>query len=110
MPKKIERLDPLLDYNTHDPKGWCGDPSRGAALGRPMIVDKPADFEGKIYVREVRLNAGGYDRNGTYFGHYMCLYWACTADNEIDFCVRAVDRPGAVAAVRKHYAKAKFRA
>jgi hypothetical protein len=28
-------------YKTHDPKGWCGDPQRGAALGRH--AHKPAD-------------------------------------------------------------------
>src|SRR5690606_26966366 len=24
-------------YSTNDPKGWCGDPRRGAAMGRPSV-------------------------------------------------------------------------
>jgi hypothetical protein len=57
------------DYSTHDPKGWCGNPSRGAALGRPTVMDAPKDFSGRLFVSRVRLNSGGYDKNGTYFGH-----------------------------------------
>ena len=32
----------MPDYSTHDPKGWCGDPRRGAALGRATIQEGDA--------------------------------------------------------------------
>ena len=33
------------DYTTNDPKGWCGDPARGAALGRPSYHAHPVNTQ-----------------------------------------------------------------
>jgi hypothetical protein len=103
------------DYSTHDPKGWCGDPRRGAALGRPTVKGSPG-FEGKIYLRRVYLDMGGYDRNGTYFGHGNPLYWYADADGEIDGMLRAkasydwkVTRADAREQVLALYPEAKIR-
>lgn len=98
-----------LDYKTNDPRGWCGDMRRGAALGRPTIHDAPADFEGKIGVRRVYLNQGGYDPNGTYFGRGAPLYWYASEDGEIDAMTRAGDRAAAREIVLAKYPKAKIR-
>jgi hypothetical protein len=100
------------DYSTHDPKGWCGDPSRGAALGRPTIQkgDKKA-FTDKLYLRRIPLTIGGYDCNGTYFGAgWNTLYWcaAKTDTHEIDFMLRASSRDEAKAEVLKDYPNARF--
>ncbi len=97
------------DYKVHDPKGWCGNPQRGAALGRNSYhADKPKEWEGKLYLRKIRLNAGGYDSNGTYFGHGSPLYWCSSADNEIDFMIRAPNRFEAEMNILQQYPKAKF--
>jgi hypothetical protein len=98
----------MPDYKKHDPVGWCGDKSRGAALGRPTITDEPKDYAGKLSVQRVRLN-GDYDKNGTYFGHGQPLYWCANEEGTVDFMLRARDRDDAAAQVRKDYPNAKIR-
>ena len=99
----------MPDYKTNDPKGWCGDPKRGAALGRPTVHDAPKSFAGHIRLRRVRLNDGGYDNNGTYFGHGGPLYWYASDDGEIDAMLRAGSREQARTEVLAVYPKAKVR-
>ena len=96
------------DYSTHDPKGWCGDPKRGAALGRPTVKG-PADFDGKLCLRCVRLCTGGYDVNGTYFGAGEPLYWYADEEGGIDGMIRATSREDARARVLRLYPNAKVR-
>lgn len=98
----------MVDYSTHDPRGWCGDIRRGAALGRPTVRDESRDYSGKVYLRRVSLDSGGYDPNGTYFGHGEPLYWAANEDGTIDFMVRAVSRTRAKAIVHESYPNARF--
>jgi hypothetical protein len=86
-----------MDYSTNDPKGWCGDPSRGAALGRPTIHGQPA---GAITVRRSPLDRGGYDRNGTYFGDGQPLYWYSDDEGNVDAMERAWTMKEAIAKVR----------
>jgi len=94
------------DYTTHDPKGWCGDPKRGAALGRPTISD--GEPEGKMTLRKIRLDSGGYDPNGTYFGIGAPLYWYADQGGNVDAVLRAQDRAEAKRQVLKKYPTAKF--
>lgn len=99
------------DYKRHDPRGWGGNPSRGAALGRAVYQDAPKDRPIKLYLRRVRLDSGGYDPNGTYFGHGSPLYWVSGEDaegNEVDYMLRAYDREDAKAEVRTTYPGARF--
>jgi hypothetical protein len=98
----------MPDYKTHDPKGWGGDPSRGAALGRPGIHDADRAAPVKLYLRQVRIDSGGYDPNGTYFGVGHPIYWYADADGEVDGITRAPNRDGAKHAVRMTYPKATF--
>lgn len=96
----------MPDYSANDPKGWCGDPSRGAALGRPTVKGAPADFAGKITVQRVHLDQGGYDRNGTYFGSgegTEPLYWCADEEGTIDYCLRAKDLESAKRKVSADY-------
>ena len=95
------------DYKANDPRGWCGDPRRGAAMGRPSVREAPKDYAGKLYLRRVRLN-GDYDVNGTYFGAGEPLYWCADSDGAVDFMLRARDRNQAKAKVRAYYPDAKF--
>lgn len=98
------------DYKAHDPRGWCGDPSRGAAMGRGSYHadDKLASV--KLHLRCVRLN-GDYDSNGTYFGGgygTLPLYWVCDADQSIDFMLRAESRDDAKRLALEDYPNARF--
>lgn len=100
----------MPDYKTNDPKGWCGDPTRGAALGRPSVHDEDLDSSAqiKLYLRRVRLDRGGYDSNGTYFGIGEPLYWYADAEQMVDDVLRAVDRRHAKERIRKIFPKAQF--
>ena len=55
-----------MSYEKNDPKGWGGDPARGAAIGRRDIT--PAPPVGTVTVQEIRLDRDGYDPLGTYWG------------------------------------------
>jgi hypothetical protein len=105
----------MPDYKTNDPVGWCGDRSRGAAMGRAVIREAPRDVVVKLYLRKVRLS-GDYDSLGTYWGYTRgtSIYWVADADGLVDFCVRVDgasygrDRWNAKQEVLKHYPNAKF--
>lgn len=90
-------------YKTNDPKGWCGDPKRGAALGRDSLhAEDPALFVCTLTVQRVEL-IDGYDENGTYFGDGDPLFWCASECGEVDFMIRASDRSTAVAKVKAQY-------
>lgn len=102
----------LPTYEKNDPRGWCGDMRRGAALGRSTITG-PRNFAGKFVLREVTLDSGGYDRLGTYFGHSPVegsrLYWyAAVGEVEIEGVFRALTRKAAKDVVLGLYPKARF--
>lgn len=100
----------IPNYSRNDPKGWGGDPRRGAALGRSKICEVAPDYDGRIYVKRIRLNSGGYDKNGTYFGQGPPrLYWVANGDGSLDYTLRARDRTAAVEAVKERFPKAKVR-
>lgn len=96
------------NYTTHDPKGWCGDPSRGAAMGRCDYHADDCEAPVKLYVRRIPLDSGGYDRNGTYFGTGNPLYWIATADCSVDFVMRASNREQAKTLTLYTYPNARF--
>lgn len=92
-------------YATNDPKGWCGDPKRGAAMGRRCYY---GELVGQLTVREIPLD-GDYDPNGTYFGSGDPIYWCASDDGAIDYTMRAEDRDDAMAQVRETYPAAEFK-
>ncbi len=96
------------DYAVNDPKGWGGDPKRGAALGRPS--DHCPGYSGKLHLRRVRLDRGGYDQNGTYFGIGDPLYWVASPGGEVDYVFRCNgDRASARYCVLQDYPRAEVR-
>lgn len=95
-------------YKANDPRGWCGDPTRGAALGRSSIHEHDDEQPIKLYLRKIRLDSGGYDPNGTYFGTGQPLYWYADADGKVDAMLRATDRGAAIQAIRLRYPLATF--
>lgn len=66
----------------------------------------------KICLRRVRLDSGGYDECGAYWGVAGPLYWAALAepcgDLEYDATFRADDREDAKAIVRESFPGARF--
>lgn len=97
-----------LDYSRNDQRGWGGDPKRGAAMGRNS--DHEPGFAGKLYLRRVHLNSGGYDRNGTYFGVGAPLYWVASECGSVDYVFRCSgDRASARFCVLQDYPKATVR-
>ena len=108
----------MADYKTNDPKGWGGDPSRGAAMGRGACHADDKKKPVKLTLRKVALHQG-YDSNGTYFGQPMwdhirnrwdcgLLYWYADESGEIDNCIRAQNRADAKRVVRETYPQARF--
>lgn len=101
--------DVMASYQDNDPKGWCGDPSRGAALGRATIQGELGEGETLSIVRK-QLD-GDYDENGTYFGGgpgTQPLFWVSSEDGGIDYMIRAKDIGDARAQVRTKYPGAKI--
>jgi hypothetical protein len=98
----------LPNYKKNDPKGWCGDPKRGAALGRSSIHDVASDFSGDVFLSESKIDEEGYDQLGTYFGVGLPLYWAATVDSSIDFMLRAFSVEDAEMKVKKRYPSARI--
>ena len=103
--------------------GYMGDPGRGAQLGRPTL-DGGYTVTGThpMILRKVRLNSGGYDQGGAYWGintrgcgfasdaagDCSILYYFEGPVTDISGYVRAADREGAKAEVRKLHPKARF--
>ena len=64
----------------------------------------------KVTLQRVRLNQGGYDASGSYWGAGCPLFWFSFEDayGEVSDHVRAYDRADAKAAIRLKFPKAKF--
>ncbi|QIG74598.1 hypothetical protein EVC11_016 [Rhizobium phage RHph_I20] len=60
-------------------------------------------------LQRIRLNSGGYDSSGTYWGHGQRLYrFEAINDPEAGGTCRAADREAAKRHVWKHWPNAKF--
>lgn len=97
----------LPEYKTNDPRGWCGDPTRGAALGRPS-KHSTVDWKGDLYLEPILLDEGGYDRLGTYFGIGLPLFWYASTDGTIDAVTRATNVGLARLHILNRYPNANF--
>ena len=97
-------------YATNAPQGYMGDWKRGAPLGRPSIL--PAGnvvaTSPKVTLQRVRLDSGGYDSCGAYWGIGQPLYWAATDDSALDITFRADNRAAAKEHVRGIISAARF--
>jgi hypothetical protein len=101
----------LYDYALHDPKGFCGDPRRGAAMGRSCYQDHPDDYSGPIRIRHIKIGSQGYDCLGTYFGHppdSTRPYWVASPDCKIDYVILASSRSAAEKDARARWPNARI--
>jgi hypothetical protein len=89
----------------------------GAPMGRAdkhVTIDKP-QFDGLVYkpiapkfsLRRIRLNGGGYDSGGAYWGIGTPLYWADDGEGTERF-LRARTRELAKTTIREEFPEAKF--
>lgn len=88
--------------------GWQGDPRRGAAMGRSDRPSLCPMVSRKFYLQRVRLDSGGYDSGGAYWGVGVPLYWATCESGSIDFFLRAASRDDAKAEVIQRHPGARF--
>jgi hypothetical protein len=97
------------NYKTNDPHGWCGDPERGAALGRENIDSPDVNtFDRPFVLKRVPIDSSGYDPNGTYFGTADALYWLASEDGNVDLVFLAKCDTDAVAEAAKRYSMAQL--
>jgi hypothetical protein len=81
----------------------------GAPMGRASLIPSKEVAETmRVSLRRVRINGGGYDDGGAYWGHGQPLYWAGDDDGIIDIWFRARDRDDAKAQVRARCPNAMF--
>ena len=92
----------MLDYET---KGYS---QYGAWMGRNRREEYsvPRDTTAKLHLRRVRLDSGGYDRGGAYWGHGEPLWcvWGDSGEDTLTTYLRAADR----GAAKAHFPNAKF--
>lgn len=62
----------------------------------------------KVTLKRVRLNSGGYDAQGVYYGTGAPLYWAWNNDGSLDVTFRAHNREAAKEHVRSMLSSARF--
>ena len=95
--------------------GYMGDPVRGARLGRPTTEPNtvlPVPF--RFYLRRVRLDRGGYDQGGAYWGIGAPLYRFEAGEGPDKLTawpagfLRDCDRQDAKAKLRADYPAARF--
>ena len=81
----------------------------GASMGRRDNVAEALDVK-KLHLERVRLNSGGYDLGGAYWGQGAPLYvaWGDGAEEVQEMFLRASDREEAKEIARGVFKNAKF--
>lgn len=69
-----------LAPSTQQDRGYMGDRARGASLGRASCLQVDPDSAPKIHLAGIRLDSGGYDPGGAYWGVGGWLWEAWTDD------------------------------
>jgi hypothetical protein len=79
----------------------------GAPMGRFTGCNFLDTDGGKIALRRINLDSGGYDKGGAYWGHGDALYETLDIDGN-GFILRATSRDKAKAIVWADFPDAKF--
>lgn len=83
----------------------------GAPMGRWRWNDNAAPFTGRMYLRHIPLNSGGYDSGGAYWGTRRSgerLYGYAADDDSANGFIDAADRAEAKELVLAKYPGARF--
>jgi len=93
-----------------DPTPYEGPHRYGAPMGRGTTAAslRTSPDAVKVSLRRIRLNGGGYDRGGAYWGAGVPLWWAGSDCGLVDLYFRAADRIAAKAHVRQQFPGAAF--
>lgn len=78
--------------------GWCGDPQRGASMGRRSRGEPTS----KCHLFEVILDSGGYDDGNAYWGLGQPLF-CLTDDDEFVKYERFVDSDDALKCFKNRF-------
>lgn len=79
----------------------------GAPMGRHTGPNYLATEAGRIHLMRVRLNSGGYDAGGAYWGIGAPLWYVEDQDGNSQY-LRARDRAAAKAAILANWPDARF--
>jgi hypothetical protein len=79
----------------------------GAPMGRFTGANFLDTDAGKVVLRRIYLNNGGYDKGGAYWGHGEPLYETMDDDGN-GFILRATSRDKAKAIIWEDFPDAKF--
>lgn len=81
----------------------------GAPMGRGQSDSHGgADIAGKLSLQRVRINAGGYDSGGAYWGLGAPLYWYGDNEGIVSRYLRAITRAQAKRFILIEYPNASF--
>ena len=80
----------------------------GAPMGRRGWHEGDSDIPRRFYLRRVRLDSGGYDSGGAYWGHGAPLYWYYSTGGSVDAFMRGANRDDVKARIRAVYPAASF--
>jgi hypothetical protein len=79
----------------------------GAPMGRYTGPNYLETSAGRLYLRRIRLNSGGYDAGGAYWGIGAPLWYAEDQDGNSQF-FRAASREAAKAEIVANWPDARF--
>ena len=81
----------------------------GAPMGRPQRGRNITSADRvRFSLQKVRIDSGGYDSGGAYWGVGNPLYWACSEDGKIERFFRALDRGQARRIINDEFHGARF--
>ena len=66
---------------TPENSSWCGNPQRGAAMGRASRGNEPTS--NKFFLCHLVLDQGGCDVGGAYWGHGLPIYYYRSTCGEV---------------------------
>ncbi len=95
---------PIANTSPPPPAGSA----RGAPFGRPSSTSPGKAPGERYYLSRIRIDAGGYDPGGAYWGVGQPLYYFTTADGAESGYLRAADRDHAKDKVRQIHQGARF--
>ena len=88
---------------------WFPYAVQGTLGGSQKIIGYPGmALESPVSIQEVRLDSGGYDRTGTYYGRGAPLWQVRTRVDDLYFRLRAPDRDAVKRRVLELYPYARF--